>query len=165
MANNNTTTTKPSAEELRDQLARAEAAESEARNLVERGLEDSLRDQVAPGMVIDEDGRPSPETAVASVDDSHPVWKDGPTFDLLGETWEARVPTQEGLMAFALATGKFIDPTMQSNFMGLFCREHLSNWSLSRMFERLLDHTDTAFNQEAVGELLKSIAELATVTE
>lgn len=167
------------------QTRRMTAAELRAaKDAVEGGIEDTLSEQIKPAtkraaarkaparkaaprpapepevIVIDEEGYDATSDAPAVIDDTHPAW-DGPTFELHGEEWEAEVPTKEGLMAFALATGKFIDPMMQANFMGLFCREHLSPWSLSRLFERLLDRSDEAFDQDAVGEILKAIAELA----
>ncbi len=120
-------------------------------------------------------GRAAPREAVAppgpveaeaedDEDEDEKPWEHE-TFEYLGETWEARTPTQEGLMAFALATSKFIDPGMQSNFMGLFIREHLSPASLSRMFERLLSFEDTDFGQDSVAEILRNIAELASGTD
>lgn len=144
-----------SPDDLQRQLSEAEAEAMGTE--VSAALEDSL----TPSL------RAAPPTPVMPPDDEddedEKPWEHE-TFEYAGETWEARRPTQEGLMAFALATSKFIDPAMQSNFMGLFIREHLSPASLSRVFERLISFEDTAFDQESVGEILKHIAELAIDT-
>jgi hypothetical protein len=100
------------------------------------------------------------ETADASavaVPDGPMPWEHQ-KIDFHGDVLEYRRPTQQALAAFALSSGKYIPQTQQNNFVGLFIRNHLSETSFARVFERLLDPDDAEYTMEVIGDLMRVIS-------
>jgi hypothetical protein len=130
-----------------------EAALGAATNTaIAESIESQLRlDDVTETPSVDVDETPA---------DQPPAWPHQ-RMEFLGDEWEVRAPTNEGLMAFALATSKFIPPEMQANFMGLFLREHTSLASLTQLFERMMT-PDSNWDQDSVSKFLQRIAEMAS---
>lgn len=113
--------------------------------------------------VIDETGAPVTDTKTEptpNLPTKEPPWEHD-TIDYLDETWEVKKPQPQALAAFALASGKYITPEMQNDMVGLFIRNHMSDKSHRRAYERMMDPDDT-FTQESMGKLMQLIATLGT---
>lgn len=108
--------------------------------------------------VLDEDGKPVSAEVVKQEDTGE--WPHD-YVEFMDEKWEAKKPKPQALAAFALASGKYITPTMQNDMVGLFIRNHLSEKSHARLYERMMDPEDD-FNQEHTGQLMQRIATIGT---
>ncbi|MGW5147527.1 hypothetical protein [Rhodococcus koreensis] len=117
--------------------------------------------------VIDEDGTPVPrkkkprKKAAQNLPAKEPEEWTHDTVDFMDETWEVKAPQPKALAAFALASGKYINPNMQNNMVGLFIKNHLSEKSHERLYERMMD-ADDEFTQEHAGLLMQKIATVGT---
>lgn len=103
--------------------------------------------------VIDVDGMvvaPAPEP-----------WKHE-TIEFAGEEFEVRKPQPQALAAFSLASGKYIPQQMQNDMVGLFIRQHMSETSHARVYERMMDPEDPEFTPSTLGDLMRRIATLGT---
>ncbi|WP_182349320.1 hypothetical protein [Tomitella gaofuii] len=106
--------------------------------------------------VINEDGTTATDTAPARPED---VWAHD-TIDLFGETWQVIAPTQQAMTALTLSSGKYVPQQLQNNFVSLFLRNHMSEQSFTRLFERFLDPQDDEFDPAALGTLMRALADL-----
>ena len=111
-----------------------------------------------PGDQTSSDTAEPPEPAATVAVPDGPMPWEHEKIDFHGDVLEYRRPTQQALAAFALSSGKYIAQEKQNNFVGLFIRNHLSEASLERVFERLLDPDDTEFSMETIGELMRIIS-------
>lgn len=107
--------------------------------------------------VLDENGKPV--TDLVKQDDDN-VWPHD-TVEFMEDTWEVKKPQPQALAAFALASGKYITPKMQNDMVGLFIKNHLSERSHERLYERMMDPEDS-FSQEDTGQLMQKIATIGT---
>jgi hypothetical protein len=73
--------------------------------------------------------------------------------DLLG----VRLPQKQALAAFSLASSKYVSLGVKNDLTGLFIARHLSPESYGRVFSRLMDPDDSAYDVETVGELFNAI--------
>ncbi|ABD58141.1 hypothetical protein PBI_COOPER_24 [Mycobacterium phage Cooper] len=86
-----------------------------------------------------------------------------------GETWDydylefegdklgIRLPTRQALAAFSLASSKYVSMGVKNDLTGLFIARHLSPESYGRVFSRLMDPDDAAYDVDTVGELFNAI--------
>ena len=84
------------------------------------------------------------------------VWK----FDYLefeGDKLGIRLPTRQALAAFSLASSKYVSLGVKNDLTGLFIARHLSPESYGRVFSRLMDPDDAAYDVDTVGELFNAI--------
>lgn len=109
------------------------------------------------GEVLEEDGTPSVDLVKT---DEPPTWPHD-TVEFMDDVWEVKKPQPQALAAFALASGKYITPKMQNDMVGLFIKNHLSEKSHERLYERMMDPEDT-FSQEDTGQLMQKIATIGT---
>ena len=75
-----------------------------------------------------------------------------------GELLEVRVPTQQALAAFSLASSKYVPMQVKNDIVGLFVSKHLSEKSYGHVWSRLISPDETEYNVETIGELMRSIA-------
>lgn len=106
--------------------------------------------------VINEDGTTATTNAPAKPGD---VWAHD-TIELFGDTWQVIAPSQQAMTAVTLAGGKYVPQKQQNDFVSLFLRNHMSEASFNRLFERFLDPADTEFDPAALGTLMRALAEL-----
>lgn len=108
----------------------------------------------------------TPGTAVALVErfdltkDSDEVW----THDFLefeGDKLGIRLPQRQALAAFSLASSKYVSLGVKNDLTGLFIARHLSPDSYGRVFSRLMDPDDTAYDVDTVGALFNAIVTAA----
>lgn len=120
-------------------------------------------------VVLDEDGNEvSPSTELAISEDGyrelptngHPFKWDTVTFE--GETFNVRHPRPQALMAFALASGKYVKEETQRNMISKFLTDHLSPLSFDRFMGRMMDPDDEAFTAASMGELIRLISKQGT---
>ena len=90
-----------------------------------------------------------------------------------GEVWEhdflefegdklgIRPPQRQALAAFSLASSKYVSMGVKNDLTGLFIARHLSPESYGRVFSRLMDPDDTAYDVDTVGELFNAIVTAA----
>ncbi|AER49337.1 hypothetical protein STINGER_22 [Mycobacterium phage Stinger] len=84
------------------------------------------------------------------------VWK----FDYLefeGDKLGIRLPSRQALAAFSLASSKYVSMGVKNDLTGLFIARHLSPESYGRVFSRLMDPDDAAYDVDTVGELFNAI--------
>lgn len=107
---------------------------------------------------IDESGEiaPAADSDVA-VAEKEP-WAHQELTDFYGENWEVRKPTEQALAGFALAAGKYVPQKLQNDLVGLFIKNHMSEESHERMYERLMDPDDGSFTPQTLGEMMREIA-------
>lgn len=108
------------------------------------------------GPVIDETGEGQTETAPARSQD---VWPHD-TIEAFSEEWQVRVPTQNALTAISLSSGKYVPQQVQNDVVGLFLKNHMSEASFTRLFERLADPSDDTFDTQALGTIMNELAQL-----
>lgn len=132
-----------------DELRRDEAALAAKREAVEK-----LRLQ-GEAVVLDEHGNVVPS-------DAPPVPWPHDVLDFMGEEFEIRRPSAQALAAFSLSSGKYISQDMQNNMVGLFIRNHLSEASHGRVYERMMDPEDVDFTPTTLGDLVREIATFGT---
>lgn len=111
--------------------------------------------------IIDQDGAEDPTAAPADTAPARPqdVWPHD-TIDAYGEVWQVRVPTEQAITAVSLASGRFIPMQMQNDVVSLFLKNHLSDASFSRLFERLSDPDDDEFTPATLGEMMRRLTML-----
>lgn len=141
----------------------AKIARDEA-DLAERKRRLGLEKTDGPEVIeIDESGEVKAETAVATVDEPEP-WQHEILADFYGEDWEVRKPSEQALAGFALASGKYVPQKLQNDLVGLFIKNHMSEESHERMYERLMNPDDPDFTPATLGEMMKEIATLGRST-
>lgn len=117
--------------------------------------------------IIDEDGAPSTSRADQdAATDSAPARQEDvwpfEFMELYEEKWEVRVPSPQALTAVALSAGKFVPQRLQSDVVSLFLRNHMSEASFSRMFERLTDPDDPDFEVGTLGVIMRALSDKTT---
>lgn len=114
------------------------------------------------GAVIDETGAPvEPKVEeTANLPVKEPPWPHQ-TIEFEGEKWEVRKPKPQALAAFTLASSKYVPVEVQNDMVGLFIRNHMSDKSMRRAYERMFDPEDD-FTQETMGRLFARIATVGT---
>ena len=107
---------------------------------------------------------PGGELAVAAPpagDDPDADWTHE-RLDFMGDKLAVRKPTQQALAGFSLASSKYVSMETKNDITGLFIARHLSEHSYGQVFSRLMDPDDGEYTVETIGELMKSIVQLAT---
>jgi hypothetical protein len=107
----------------------------------------------------------TPGTAVALVErfDIATTDEDWP-YDFLefeGDKLGIRLPTRQALAAFSLASSKYVSLGVKNDLTGLFIARHLSPESYGRVFSRLMDPDENAYDVDTVGQLFNAIVTAA----
>jgi hypothetical protein len=76
-----------------------------------------------------------------------------------GDTLLVRSPSQQALAAFSLGTSKHVPSNTRNDLTGLFISRHLSPESYERVFSRLMDPTDSEYDVDTVGDLMRKVIE------
>lgn len=118
---------------------------------------DEQRQRLQNGDVIDETGEK--QQAASSPARTKDVWPHE-TINAFDEEWQVRVPAQNALTAISLSSGKYVPQQVQNDVVGLFLRNHMSEASFTRLFERLADPTDDTFDTQALGVIMNELAQL-----
>lgn len=82
--------------------------------------------------------------------------------DFRGDKLAVRRPTQQALSAFSLATSKHVKVRSQNNLTGLFIERHLSEATYDRVYSRMMDGDDPAYDKKAIGKLIGMVVKLHT---
>ncbi|AHJ88422.1 tail assembly chaperone [Mycobacterium phage 40BC] len=105
---------------------------------------------------------PAPEGTAVALIEKWDVKESGETwpYDFLefeGDLLGVRLPQKQALAAFSLASSKYVSLGVKNDLTGLFIARHLSPESYGRVFSRLMDPDDDAYDVETVGELFNAI--------
>ena len=76
-----------------------------------------------------------------------------------GDTLKVRPPTQQALAAFSLGTSKHVPAQVRNDITGLFVSRALHPDSYERVFSRLMDPTDSEYDVDTVGDLMRKVIE------
>jgi hypothetical protein len=79
-----------------------------------------------------------------------------------GDRLAVRKPTTQAIAAYSLSLSRFVAPQIQNEISGLFMARHMSAETYARVMDRFMNGDDPDYNDKTVGELMRTIIELAT---
>ncbi|UYL88135.1 hypothetical protein SEA_EVAA_24 [Gordonia phage Evaa] len=86
---------------------------------------------------------------------------DGDLLEFKGDTLQIRVPEQQALAAFSLASSKYVPMAVKNDIVGLFVIKHLSLDSYGHVMQRLMTPGDEEYSPETIGELMRAIVNIS----
>lgn len=111
--------------------------------------------------IIDQDGAPASPGDTGDTGNAparaQDVWPHD-IIEMYGEQWQVRIPTQQALTAVTLSSGRYIPQQVQNDIVSLFLKNHMSEASFARLFERLSDPDDDEFSPETLGHLMRELS-------
>lgn len=104
---------------------------------------------------------PAPEeTTATSGNQLDPDWPHE-RLEFLGDDLAVRVPTQQALAGFSLASSKYVPTEIKNDMTGLFISEHLGPDTYGRLMTRLMDPDDPDYTVETIGQIMREIVMLS----
>jgi len=97
-----------------------------------------------------------PEVIDAEIEDNDDGWVE---LEFHGDTLKVRPPTQQALAAFSLGTSKHVPAQVRNDITGMFVSRALHPESYERVFSRLMDPTDSEYDVETIGSLMRAVIE------
>jgi hypothetical protein len=85
-----------------------------------------------------------------------PDWK-YQRLEFNGDSLAVRIPTQQALAGFSLASSKYVPTQVKNDMTGLFLTEHLGPESYGRIMQRLMDGDDPDYTTESIGVMMREI--------
>lgn len=82
-----------------------------------------------------------------------------------GDNLAVRIPTQQALAGFSLASSKYVPTNVKNDMTGLFLTEHLGPETYGRIMQRLMDGDDPEYTAETIGEMMREIVMLSINAE
>jgi hypothetical protein len=80
--------------------------------------------------------------------------------EFYGDDLAVRVPTQQALAGFSLASSKYVPSDVKNDMTGLFLTEHLGPQTYGRIMQRLMDGDDPDYTVETIGQMMREIVML-----
>lgn len=82
--------------------------------------------------------------------------------EFLGDDLAVRVPTEQALAGFSLASSRYVPIEVRNDMTGLFISEHLGPETYGRLMRRLMDPDDPDYTTETIGRIMREIVTLRT---
>jgi hypothetical protein len=97
--------------------------------------------------------------APSETPEEHVLDRDWPhqRLEFLGDNLAVRIPTQQALAGFSLASSKYVPNQVKNDMTGLFLTEHIGPESYGRVMQRLMDGDDPDYTTESIGAMMREI--------